>query len=34
MGNSHPDVFQYVTYTTTDIHDDGIYNALKHYELI
>jgi len=34
MGNSHPDVFQYVTYTTTDIHDNGIYNALKHFELI
>ena len=34
MGNSHPDVFQYCTYTTTDIHDNGIYNALKHFELI
>lgn len=34
MGNSNPILFDYVTYVTTDIEDDGIYNALKHFEVI
>jgi hypothetical protein len=34
MGNSHPSLFNQVAYVTTNINDDGIYNALKHYELI
>lgn len=34
MGNSNPVLFDIVTYTTTDIRDNGIYNALKHFEVI
>lgn len=34
MGNSFPEVLGKTEYITTDIDDDGIYNALKHYELI
>lgn len=34
MGNSNPVLFDYVTYITTDIEDDGIYNALKHFNII
>lgn len=34
MGNSHPLVFDKVTYTTTDINNNGIYNALKHFNII
>lgn len=34
MGNSHPALFDVVTYTTTDIMDNGIYNALKHFNLL
>ena len=34
MGNSNPVLFDYVTYITTDIEDDGIYNALKHFNVI
>jgi hydroxymethylpyrimidine pyrophosphatase-like HAD family hydrolase len=33
MGNSNPVIFDHVTYKTTDINDDGVYNALKHFEL-
>lgn len=34
MGNCNPDILPYCTYKTTDIKDNGIYNALKHFELI
>lgn len=34
MGNSTPEIVPYCEYRTTDILDDGIYNALKHYGLI
>lgn len=34
MGNSVEDVFSVVEYRTTDITDNGIENALKHYGLI
>lgn len=34
MGNSNPILFDKVTYITTDVDKDGIYNALKHYQLI
>lgn len=34
MGNSHPSLFEKVTYITTDIQNEGIYNALKHFQLI
>jgi Cof subfamily protein (haloacid dehalogenase superfamily) len=33
MGNSNPVIFDHVTFKTTDINDDGVYNALKHFEL-
>lgn len=33
MGNANPVIFKDVTYKTTDILDDGIYHALKHFEL-
>ena len=34
MGNSNPVLFDQVTFITTNIDDDGIYNALKHYKLV
>lgn len=34
MGNSNPLLFDLVSYVTTDIEEDGIYKALKHYSLI
>lgn len=34
MGNCNPDILPYCTYKTTDIEDDGIRNALKHFGLI
>ncbi len=34
MGNSNPQLFDIVTYKTTDIKNDGIYNALKHFHII
>lgn len=34
MGNSMPEILPYCTYQTTDITDNGIYNALKHFNLI
>ena len=34
MGNSNPILFDKVTYITTDIDKDGIYNALKHFKMI
>lgn len=34
MGNSNPKLFDKVSYITTDIEKDGIYNALQHYNLI
>lgn len=33
MGNSNPAIFDHVTYKTSDINDDGIYRALKHFKL-
>jgi len=33
MGNSNPDLFDKVTYITTDVDKDGIANALKHFGL-
>lgn len=34
MGNAFEEVKKYADYITTDIDDDGIYNALKHFDLI
>lgn len=34
MGNCNPDILPYCTYQTTDIEEDGIKNALKHFGLI
>ena len=34
MGNSEQDVKEAANYITTDINNDGIYNAFKHYGLI
>ena len=34
MGNSTKSLFQNVSYITTDVDKDGIYNALNHYKLI
>lgn len=34
MGNADPAILPYCTYQTTDITDNGIYNALKHFGLI
>lgn len=34
MGNSKPVLFDSVSFVTTDIEEDGIYNALKHFSLI
>lgn len=34
MGNANPVLFDKVTYQTTDLFHDGIYNALKHFKLI
>lgn len=34
MGNAVDSVKAVVEYVTDSLHDDGIYNALKHYELI
>lgn len=34
MGNSTPEIVPYCEYQTTDILDNGIYNALSHYGLI
>jgi Cof subfamily protein (haloacid dehalogenase superfamily) len=34
MGNSHPDLFVYAKYITTDVMDSGIYNGLKMIGLI
>lgn len=34
MGNSSPEILPYCTYQTTNIEDDGIFHALKHFDLI
>lgn len=34
MGNSHPDLFQKVSYVTTPVDKDGIQNALEHFHFI
>ena len=34
MGNAEEDVKNSASYVTTDIDDDGIYNALTHFNLI
>ena len=34
MGNGTPEVKAVADYVTTDIHEDGIYNGLKHFGLI
>ena len=34
MGNSTPKLFEHASYITTNIDDNGIYNALKHFNLI
>ncbi len=34
MGNSMPEIFPFCTYRTTDITDNGIWNAMKHFQLI
>ena len=34
MGNSNPKLFDFVTFVTKDIKDDGIQHALSHYKMI
>ena len=34
MGNSNPILFDKVTHITTDIDENGIENALKHFHII
>lgn len=34
MGNSNPKLFDLVSYVTDDIEKDGVYNALRHYNII
>lgn len=34
MGNAMPEILPYCTYQTTDIFDNGIYNALEHFQLM
>ena len=34
MGNGEEQVKQIADYVTSDINEDGIYNACKHYKLI
>ena len=34
MGNSNPILFDLVSFVTKNVDDDGIYRALKHYEII
>lgn len=34
MGNSMEEILPYCSYQTTDIDKDGIYNAMKHFQLI
>ena len=34
MGNGTPELKQMVTYVTADIEEDGVYQALKHFQLI
>ena len=34
MGNAEPEVKAVADYVTTDIDDDGILNALKHFEIL
>jgi len=34
MGNATPIAKEAAEYVTTDIHENGIWNALKHYNLI
>ena len=34
MGNSHPKLFESVSYITKEVDEDGIYLALKHYNMI
>lgn len=34
MGNAVDDAKEVANYVTTDVDDDGIYNALKHFEVI
>lgn len=34
MGNSNPEIFDLVSFKTTSVDNDGIENALKHYNLI
>ena len=34
MGNAEDDVKKAADYVTDDIDEDGLYNALKHFEII
>ena len=34
MGNANPAIFDSVSYITTDINDNGIWNALDHFGLL
>ena len=34
MGNAIDEVKKHASYVTSDIDDDGIYNALKHFQVI
>lgn len=34
MGNADPEVKKHASYVTTDVDDDGILNALRHFEIL
>ncbi|MFA7144016.1 MAG: HAD hydrolase family protein, partial [Candidatus Izemoplasmatales bacterium] len=34
MGNSHPELLSVATYVTSDVGDEGVANALHHFNLI
>jgi hydroxymethylpyrimidine pyrophosphatase-like HAD family hydrolase len=34
MGNANPEVKEIADYTTDDVDNNGIWNALKHYGVI
>ena len=34
MGNSHPDLKAVATYVTSAVGDEGVANALRHFDLI
>lgn len=34
LGNAHEELKKVADYVTTEIHEDGVYHALKHYKII